>query len=260
MSLKKSLSDEKFFRPTKHPKVLIEQLKRQKKSFYVRETSNISQIIVDGAEINYVKKSDNPLFPPSQLFIFKMVNDDARRWASMNPDFQGNVKFPTNTYNFDYDLEHGEITGTDIASAYWYIAHKIGLISNRTFLKLLPPKYKTTKLASLAVLGRQMVFDVYEEGKKLPEKAVLQEKNQALIDVYRHVRYECYRHMIEMARYLGRDFLCYKTDCIYYRDTAKNRKIVYDYLDSEGLDYNQVIYDEENKEQNAIDILKNNNE
>jgi len=74
------------------------------------------------------------------------------------------------------------------------------------------------------------------------------------------VRYECYKYMVEMSMLLGREFFCYKTDCIYYRDTPQNRKIVYQYLNDQGLDYNQVIYDDENKEpETSVDILKNNN-
>jgi hypothetical protein len=251
----------KRFCPSKQPLVLVEQLKRQKKSFYVRQTRNVTQVVCEGVETSFVvrDKIEKPLFPLNQLFIFQLVNKDALRWAKMNPDFVGNTKFPTNVYNFNYDLDHGIITGTDITSAYWYIAHKVGLISNRTFIRLLHSRYKTTKLASLAVLGREMVFDEYVDGVKAPQKAVLKPKNQALIDIYRHIRYECYRHMIQMSLLLARDFFCYKTDCIYYRDTPQNRKIVYDYLESEGLEFNQVIYDDDTpKQETGVDILKNN--
>lgn len=249
-----------LFRPSKNPSILINQLKKMKKSFYVRESRHITQVICDGVETSYVNFSDKPLFPINQLFIFRLVNDDAKRWAKMNPEYPSNPKFPTNAYNFQYDIDNGVLTGTDITSAYWYIAHKVGLISNKTFIRLLHPKYKTTKLAALAVLGRQMVYDEYVEGAKSKDKAVLKDKNQALVDIYRHVRYECYRHMIEISRLLGNDFMCYKTDCIYYRDTQENRKKVYEYLDNEGLEYNQVIYDDEPKgEQSVVDILKDNN-
>jgi hypothetical protein len=259
MSKKTKPLSSKLFRPTKNPSILIDQLKKQKKSFYVRQTKNITTIICDGMETNFMMKVDKPLFPINQLFIFKMVTDDALRWVKMNPDFQGNQKLPTNAYNYDYDLDYGIITGTDIASAYWYIAHRIGLISNKTFIRLLDPKYKTTKLASLAVLGRQMVYDEYINGVIQKEKVTLKETNIKLVSIYRHIRYECYRHMIEISMLLGREFFCYKTDCVFYRDTPQNRKIVYDYLDNVGLDYNQVIYDDEEKEeQTSVDILKNN--
>lgn len=260
MNRKKELTEGNIFRPSKHPNILIEQLKRQKKSFFVRSTTNITQIICDGVETSYMTHLDKPLFPAKQLFIFKVVSDDAQRWMKMNPDFVPNPKFPTNAYNFQYDIDNGVLTGTDLTSAYWYIAHKLGLLSNKTFVKLLDPKYKTTKLAALAVLGRQMVYDEYVDGKMSKDKAVLKDKTPELVNLYRHVRYECYRHMIEMTRLLGNDFMCYKTDCIYYRDNERNRKIVYAYLESEGMEFNQVIYDDElPKEQSAVDILKDNN-
>lgn len=254
MNRKVALSS-KVFRPTKNPNILIDQLKKQRKSFYVRQTKNVTTIICDGVETNFTNYSEKPLFPINQLFIFKMVTDDAYRWLKMNPDYPCNQKLPTNAYNFDYDLDNGTLTGTDISSAYWYIAHKIGVISNKTFVKLLDPKFKTTKLASLAVLGRQMVYDEYVDGEILPEKVVLRDKNASLVAIYRHIRYECYRHMIEMSMLLGRNFFCYKTDCIYYRDTQENKKIVYDYLESQGFDFNQVVYDDEDKKESVVDIL-----
>ena len=43
------------------------------------------------------------------------------------------------------------------------------------------------------------------------------------------------------ADLLGEDFICYKTDCIYYRDTAENRELVQSYLDSVGLEWKQLV-------------------
>jgi hypothetical protein len=48
-----------------------------------------------------------------------------------------------------------------------------------------------------------------------------------------------------MATLLGNDFDAYRTDCIYYRDTEENRKIVYDYLDEHGFNYKQLVFEEE---------------
>jgi hypothetical protein len=50
--------------------------------------------------------------------------------------------------------------------------------------------------------------------------------------------------MGQLALLLGDDFFAYKTDAIYYRDTVKNRQIVYDYLDSLGFQYSQLDYEE----------------
>jgi hypothetical protein len=44
-----------------------------------------------------------------------------------------------------------------------------------------------------------------------------------------------------MADLLGDEFICYKTDCIYYKDKPQNRELVQTYLDSVGLDWKQLV-------------------
>ena len=46
---------------------------------------------------------------------------------------------------------------------------------------------------------------------------------------------------------LGEDFICYKTDCIYYKDTPKNRDIVQTYLDSVDMEWKQLVEPEKPK-------------
>jgi hypothetical protein len=44
-----------------------------------------------------------------------------------------------------------------------------------------------------------------------------------------------------LAEMLADDFICYKTDCIYYKDTPKNRDLVQIYLDSVNMEWKQLI-------------------
>jgi hypothetical protein len=46
---------------------------------------------------------------------------------------------------------------------------------------------------------------------------------------------------MEMATLLKEDFICYKTDCIYYNDTVENTKLITEYLDSKGMYYKKLI-------------------
>ena len=41
--------------------------------------------------------------------------------------------------------------------------------------------------------------------------------------------------MTQVQKRLGKDFLCDKTDCIYYIDTKENRKIVTDFFKEKDL-------------------------
>lgn len=228
----------------KSPLPLIDKLTRNGRSFMIRETPFMTTLLYDGQEIIYTKKS--MVFPPSQLWIFKNVKRDAERFADAvekgDVEFILPTKHPTNLTNMDYDETKGVITGTDLNSAYWTIAHQMGIIAPTTFVKAGQEYHKVTRLAALAILGRTMSFKQYVDGKVLKEP-VLIKANPLIKEFYRAIRYKCYEYMTELANLLGDDFEAYRTDCIYYRDSPENRQLVYDYLDSKSFDYKQLVYD-----------------
>jgi hypothetical protein len=53
--------------------------------------------------------------------------------------------------------------------------------------------------------------------------------------------------MYELSVLLGKDFFCWKTDCIYYRNTPKNIKTVQDYFDEREILWKQLYYDEKDR-------------
>ena len=61
------------------------------------------------------------------------------------------------------------------------------------------------------------------------------EGDKDLQQIYKLIRYTCYRYMSQVKKILGKDFLCYKTDAIYYMDTKDNRKKVRDFLNQKNL-------------------------
>jgi hypothetical protein len=236
---------ERVFRPSVNAQTLIDNLIKRKKNFILRETQYYTQIICDGVETVYKGKNKGISFPSNQLWLFQSVKRDAVKFLESQNNFIPKTKMPTNLYNFDYDLDRGQITGTDITSAYWYIAHNQGVISEKTFTRALEPEFKVVKLAALAVLGRQMVYNEYRNGQKQLDKVVIPYSHPHLKDVYRNIRYECYYHMGQMALLLGEDFFSYKTDAIYYRDTVENREKVHGYLEERGFKFSQLDYEDE---------------
>ena len=67
------------------------------------------------------------------------------------------------------------------------------------------------------------------------------EGDEILQKVYKLIRYTCYRYMNQVKRKLGSDFLCYKTDCIYYIDTKENRQIVNQFFKEHDLQMKQLV-------------------
>jgi len=245
--MKKAQKIMRLFKPSHHSSSYIRALERRKIPYMIRKTPFIVVIIAQDVEVIFLGEKRQGKMPINQLWLFGAVKKDAIRFLKNDPYFAPRAKLPTNVYNKEYDLDKGIITGTDIISAYWTIAYQMGIISPRTFDKASDKRYKITKLASLAVLGREVFFDeVDAEGNV--KRVVTRERNDELREIYRAIRYECYFHMGNLAMILGQDFFAYKTDCIYYRDTAENRKKVYDYMDENKFLYSQMVYGEEKKD------------
>lgn len=228
-----------------NPNALIKLLEKNKRDFLIRETPFLTSIVYDGKELTFTKK--NNMFPPNLLWIFKSVRNDAEKFAKRVENGEAQFvmpdKYPVNLTNYYYEDKVGQITGTDINSAYWTIARNIGVISNELYNKVNKDEQKVVRLAALAILGRNMMYRKYHEGSKDKEPIIV-EGSKRLKDFYRAIRYTCYQHMDTLAKMLGDDFDAYRTDCIYYRDTEANRKIVYEYLDSYGFMYKQLVFDE----------------
>lgn len=235
---------DRVFKPVGSDENLIKSLTMRKKDFIIRKTKYYTSIIYDNQEIIYRSKDKDYQFPINQMFLFNMVRKDAMKFLEENPNFEIPNKLPTNSTNLQYDNSYGEITGTDIDSAYWTIAYKIGIISERTYNKANEINAKVTKLASLAILGRTKAYFRYEKGEKIKEPILIYPKNEKLKDLYRAIRYNCYFIMGELAQILGSDFEAYRTDCIYYRDTRENRAIVHGFLDDNGFTYKQLVYED----------------
>ena len=55
--------------------------------------------------------------------------------------------------------------------------------------------------------------------------------------------------MWEISELLGEDFFCWKTDCIYYRDTPENRNIVHKYLEEREMLFKQLVFNDSEEEE-----------
>ena len=81
---------------------------------------------------------------------------------------------------------------------------------------------------------------VIKEGK-VTEETIMLKYDPILHKVYNNIRFTCYEHMMNIANILEDDFICYKTDCVYYKDTNDNRLIVQGYLDSVAMEWKQLV-------------------
>lgn len=215
-----------------------------KGDFLIRRGSECNELIFDGLHNVYATESKN--FPSNKIFLFNLVTRDVKKFLKTNPFVELPPKKEVTHYSYTYDLEDGKLTGTDLNHAYWRIAYAKGYISKRTYTYGLDDTAKPLRLATLSVLGREKVFEKWEKGEYV-EDVVKKPKDEKLRMVYADIRYSCFYMMFELSKILGKDFFCWKTDCIYYRDTEKNKAIVQGYFNEREMLWKQLVYDEKDR-------------
>lgn len=232
------MSNQNGFTVLRHEqkKTLLEKLKRRKANGYFRTGSFSDEIIWQDRKF---------LFPSpkkkvsSGIWVFRSVMHDVRVYIE-DKRIRAKERLPVNLWNPKLEKFRGKVTATDVDHAYWRIAYLEGIISDKTYKKGLELKDKALRLAALANLSSAKEYNVIKDGI-VTKKTVVLKYDPILQKVYNNIRYTCYEHMNILANMLGEDFICYKTDCIYYKDTAKNREMVQMYLDSVGLEWKQLV-------------------
>jgi hypothetical protein len=217
-------------------KSLIERLKRTKSDAFIRKGSFATDIIWQGRRFVFPnpKKSLN-----NNMWVFKSVINDVRNHI-LTHKIREKPKLPVNYWNPKNKNYRGKITATDLDHAYWRVAFLNEYISMQTYLRGLELKDKSLRLASLANLSSMKEFLVIKKGQ-ITEKTITMKYDPILHKVYSNIRFTCYEHMMNIANLLGDEFICYKTDCIYYKDKPENRVIVQDYLDSVAMEWKQLV-------------------
>ena len=219
-----------------HKDIILDRLMQVKGTAYYREGSFSDEIIWEGRKF---------LFPTAKkklregMWVFRSVNNDIKEHLKSNK-VKAVERLPVNFWNDKLHRYRGRVTATDVDHAYWRIAFNLGYIKERTYTNGLKLKDKAIRLAALANLSSQKEYIVIKDGI-LTNKTVILKYNPEHQKVYNNIRYTCYAHMMTMADLLGDEFICYKTDCIYYKDKPQNRELVQTYLDSVGLDWKQLV-------------------
>lgn len=223
-------------------KCVSKLLEVMKKPYYKRETANMIDIIWGNRQFLHFKDYDKKQMFGRSLFLFRLVMDDANKFLKTKK-LKAPKIYPSTKWNENYAKINYRITATDLNHAYWRIAFHYGIISENTYKHGLKNNdFKTTRLMALSTLGREKIWDGVNREKGTPDKIRLLGEPK-LQDLYFAIRNKCYWHMEQMRKLLGADFICYRTDCIYYTDTKENRKKIRDYCKKYKLDYKQLVGD-----------------
>ena len=198
-----------------------------------------NEIIWDKMSFVYPKTMKGSEFRKG-LFLFGMVRKDVKAYIrKKNGKIRLPKQYPVNVINYNYKYTDEGIAGTDIDHAYWRIAYLSGIISENTYLAGLKKGLKQVSLAALSTLGRGKDYQVIKAGV-LTDDVVKIGGDEAMQRVYKYIRYSCYKMMQECAVLLGRDFVAYRTDAIYYKNTEKNKKMITEYFSNKDFKFKQL--------------------
>lgn len=203
-----------------------------------RKGSFANQIIWDNRIFYFQKKIKR--FPMSSLHIFRLVKMDVEKFVQMKKRIATEKKLPVNFYKHQNYDDVKKITATDLNNAYWTIAWQLGYISDSTHTKGLKKELKEVRLSALSSLGINKKYQKIKNGQITKEEHVIA-GNEEHKKIYENIRNTCFKHMMNASKILGKDFIGYKTDCIYYKDTATNRKKVQLYFEQQELKFKQLV-------------------
>lgn len=217
---------------------ILKNMQDYKANGYLRSSMMGSEIVWGDAKFKVPTKEGRK--NQKNMVIFSMVARNAFNYLK-NHTLRTSKYLPSEKWNEELkDTGRMHIVGTDINTAYWEIAYQMGILSEKTFKKGENHiSNKAILLASLAALGSDKSYQVIRSGQ-LINKYVILKGNDQLKEVYKKIRYKCFKHMDEMAALLGKDFVCYKTDCIYYRNSAANVKKIRNYLEGQGFTFKMM--------------------
>jgi hypothetical protein len=226
------------YKPKDKESLMLNIIKANGGNGYYRKGNFSTELIWD--KKSYMFPSDNKYKSYTRgMFLFGMVRKDAKAFIKSGKTIKVPNKYPTNEYNDNFDKFGFKMGGTDLNHAYWRIAYNLGIITKSTYHKGLDDDFKVVRLSALSTLGKGKEYFVIKDGK-VTNEVVKIGFDDDMDSLYKAIRYTCFKYMQILKKMLKDDFICYRTDCIYYVDTSENRKMVRDYLKEQKMSMKQL--------------------
>jgi hypothetical protein len=226
------------FKPKHKEKLMVNLVKANGGNAYYRKGNFSTELIWDGKSYMFPSKGSHKSYTKG-MFLFGMVRRDATNFIKSGQKVKVPKRYPVNEYNDNFCQFDKKITGTDLNHAYWRIAFNLGIITKQTYQKGLDEEFKVVRLSALSTLGKGKEYFVIKNGK-LTNEVVRIGYDEERDNLYRAIRYTCFKYMQNIKKKLGDDFICYRTDCVYYVDSPENRKLVRDYFKGEQMSMKQL--------------------
>lgn len=123
----------------------------------------------------------------------------------------------------------------DLNKAYWVAAHKVGVISDEIFQEGLSSGLsKIELLACIGTMAKVQKERSYD-GQRYQKSVTLQD-SALTKHIWRAVSYQVDKCMQDCARALGKEFLFYWTDAVFFHSTPANKALVDSAVKAHGFE------------------------
>ena len=219
---------------------------KNKKNFVLKKTNYTAHFQQNNSKkIILLNQTGQP--DPELLSLINKTRKDAKIYLKKNYQNTKPTELADVTWYYYNDFagknnQKGEIIKLDIDAAYWSIAQKIGLLSEKTneyFEYITKDKNKKEKkqnrLKALGSLATTKIIYTYENSKLISTKTDIQHTKH----IYIYICKKTADLMLKIA--LQNDLLYYYWDCLFINTKAQLERVKF-YLQKENLKF-KIDYD-----------------
>jgi len=235
---KKLFKQQEFFVGLSGWAMYIRTIRRSGVKAWFRSTYFGRELVWRGKRYMFTLKKNRKSL--KHLFLYGLVKKDAKKYLSKHPIKRPVPFLPSVHWNANLRKSKRNIVGIDLDNAYWQIARNMKVISENTFnhgFRVIDNKMLT--LSTLSSLGADKRYIVLKDGIKTNQVEIISGDEQ-LKRIYLKIRYNCFSYMQQAAALVGNDFVCYRTDCIYFFESKRNIKAISNFFADKGFDYKFV--------------------
>ena len=217
----------------------LEYARKSKQSFQIVSTGLSRKIIMpNGYKLNYFgRKGAQNLVEGA--FLVMMVRREIDAYIEKNgtpPQVE-----PTQVQTFNFTAirkvlsgKRKPIVGVDINACYWFVAHKLGYISDTLFERGLNTKKKKGLLIAIGCLNKLPMIKTYQDGVCV-DTSFDTAQHQMYSPFYWNIIYHTHQLMIDSFKVFRDDWYMFLTDCLFV--SIDRMKDAQEFLKEKGFFY-----------------------
>ena len=217
----------------------LEYARKSKQSFQIVSTGLSRKIIMpNGYKLNYFgRKGAQNLVEGA--FLVMMVRREIDAYIEKNgtpPQVE-----PTQVQTFNFTAirkvlsgKRKPIVGVDINACYWFVAHKLGYISDTLFERGLNTKKKKGLLIAIGCLNKLPMIKTYQDGVCI-DTSFDTAQHQMYSPFYWNIIYHTHQLMIDSFKVFRDDWYMFLTDCLFV--SIDRMKDAQEFLKEKGFFY-----------------------